>query len=408
MRILYISQYFPPEVGATQTRAYEMATNWVRLGHKVTILTEFPNHPSGLIPASYKGKWIEKTNWEGIDVIRVWVKASPIKNFTNRMLFYISFMINASMVSLFRTRSKFDFVYATSPPLFVGGVALLTKYIKRIPMVFEVRDLWPESAVALGELKNRKVISLATQLEEKCYQQSSQIIVVTHGIYNRLALRGISQDKLYYVPNGSNLDLFKFDQVGRDQIRRELGLEGKFIAIYAGIHGLAQGLEIVLETARLLKEEPGIYFLLVGDGPKKAEIEALAKSYQLPNLQLLPEKPRVQIPAYLSAADVALAPLKKAEIFTGALPSKIFDAWACQRPVILSIDGEARELVERINAGVYIPAEDPQKLADSIHELMNSPSKRESMGMNGRRYTAEHHSRAALAEKLIDHLERTI
>jgi colanic acid biosynthesis glycosyl transferase WcaI len=408
MRILYISQYFPPEVGATQTRAYEMATNWVRLGHKVTILTEFPNHPSGLIPASYKGKWIEKTNWEGIDVIRVWVKASPIKNFTNRMLFYISFMINASMVSLFRTRSKFDFVYATSPPLFVGGVALLTKYIKRIPMVFEVRDLWPESAVALGELKNRKVISLATQLEEKCYQQSSQIIVVTHGIYNRLALRGISQDKLYYVPNGSNLDLFKFDQVGRDQIRRELGLEGKFIAIYAGIHGLAQGLEIVLETARLLKEEPGIYFLLVGDGPKKAEIEALAKSYQLPNLLLLPEKPRMQIPAYLSAADVALAPLKKAEIFTGALPSKIFDAWACQRPVILSIDGEARELVERINAGVYIPAEDPQKLADSIHELMNSPSKRESMGMNGRRYTAEHHSRAALAEKLIDHLERTI
>jgi glycosyltransferase involved in cell wall biosynthesis len=305
-------------------------------------------------------------------------------------------------------RSKYDLLYASSPPLFVGGTALFLSAIKRIPFVFEVRDLWPESAVALGELSNQRAISLATRLEQACYRKAIQVVVVTHGIYNRLAQRGIPTAKLCFVPNGANTDLFTFNPAGRERIRRELGLEQKFIAIYAGIHGLAQGLETVVDAARVLQIVPDIHILLIGDGPKKAEIQSLVASYDLPNLTLMPEKPREQIPDYLSAADVALIPLKKAEIFKGALPSKIFDAWACERPVLLSIDGEAREVVENVQGGIFVPPEDPAKMVDALISLRDSPSERKTMGENGLNYTRQNHSRAILAEKLILNLEKYV
>jgi colanic acid biosynthesis glycosyl transferase WcaI len=408
MRILYISQYFHPETGATQTRAYEMARNWVLLGHQVTMLTEFPNHPSGIIPPSYKGKLLEKANLDGIDLIRVWVKASPEKSFQNRMLFYLTFMVNAFWAGLFCTHGKYDFLYVSSPPLFVGGAALGISYLKRIPLIFEVRDLWPESAIALGELTNRYAISLAFRLEKACYKRAIRVIVVTRGIYDRLIERSIPDHKLLLIPNGANIDLFRYKPESRERIRHELGLEHKFIAIYAGIHGLAQGLDTILEAAYLLQNNPQVHFLFIGDGPKKAELASLAVSYNLSNLSLLPEKPREQIPDYLSAADVALVPLKKAEIFKGALPSKIFDAWACERPVLLSIDGEAREVVERVNGGIYVPPEDPEKMAQTLLYLFHSPSERQSMGKNGRDYTCRNNSRAALAEKLILYLSKLI
>src|SRR4030042_1169862 len=408
MRILYLSQYFPPEAGATQTRAYEMAKKWAQMGHKITILTEFPNHPSGVIPPSYKGKLFERTNLEGIDVIRVWIKASPVKNFRNRMMFYISYMLNAIIAGLFLTRGKFDLIYASSPPLFVGGAAVVLGFLKRIPLVFEVRDLWPESAIALGELKSQIAISSATKLEEMCYRKAFQVVVVTQGIYDRLVQRGIPINKLFFIPNGANIELFTFTPIGRERVRREMGLEEKFIAIYAGIHGLAQGLDTILETARLIQSNPDIQILLIGDGPKKAELVSLAASYNLPNLALLPEKPREQIPDYLSAADVALIPLKKADIFKGALPSKIFDAWACERPVLLSIDGEARLVVESVQGGLFISPEDANKMAEALIYLKNAPFERQQMGENGLKYTRENHSRAALAEKLILHLAKYI
>jgi colanic acid biosynthesis glycosyl transferase WcaI len=404
MRILYLSQYFPPEAGATQTRAYEMAKTWVKLGHHVTMLCEFPNHPSGVIPSSYRGKFYERVDLDGIDVIRVWVKASPTKDFRNRMLFYLTFMVNSLIAGLFIAKGKYNIIFATSPPLFVGGTALVLKTLKNIPMVFEVRDLWPESAVALGELSTPRAISLATKLEEACYHASVKIVVVTRGISERLVQRGISQDKLIIVPNGANTELFKFSPQGRERIRAELGISGKFIAIYAGIHGLAQGLETILESAKTVIDYPEIHFLLIGDGPKKAELLVAAAKLELPNLTMLPEKPRQEIPDYLSAADVALVPLKKAEIFKSALPSKIFDAWACERPVLISIDGEARQVVENVNGGIFIPPEDANKIAETLIDLKNDPIKRETLGKNGLDYTQANHSRTVLAEKLINQI----
>ena len=408
MRILYLSQYFHPEAGATQARAYEMAIKWIQMGHKVTMLTEFPNHPSGIIPPSYRGKLFERINLDDIDVIRVWVKASPVKNISNRLLFYLTYMINAIIAGLILVRGKYDFLYATSPPLFVGGAALVLSRLKCIPMFFEVRDLWPETAVEIGELSNPHVISIATKLEEMCYQRAIQVVVVTQGMYDRLIQRSVPPSKLIISPNGANIELFTFKLSERNRIRTELGLESKFIAIYAGIHGLAQGLETVVQTAHLLANKPNIHFILIGDGPKKAVILALAKSYNLPNLTMLPEKPRELIPYYLSAADVALVPLRKTEIFKSTLPSKLFDAWSCKRPVIVSIDGEARAIVETVKGGIFISPEDPVRMAEALIYLMNSPAERQSMGENGLAYTKQNHSRSALAEKLIILLEKYI
>jgi glycosyltransferase involved in cell wall biosynthesis len=408
MRILYLSQYFPPEAGATQTRAYEMARNWVRLGHQVTMVTEFPNHPSGIIPHKYHGKFYERSLLEGIEVIRLWVKASPVKNFRNRMLFYITYMFNAIIAGLFLVRGKYHLIYATSPPLFVGGSALVLSLFKRTPLVFEVRDLWPESAVALGELTNQRAIKIATRLEEICYRKAILLVVVTHGIYNRLKERGIPLTKLIYIPNGANIDMYTYKPEARERIRKELGLEGKFIAIYAGLFGLAYGLEILLETAYKLHEISDIHFLLIGDGPKKADIVSQADQLKLTNLSLLSEKALDQIPDYLSAADVALIPLRNLPIFKGTLPVKMFDAWACERPVIIGVEGEAREIVESIHGGIFFPPENAEKMAEAMLYLKNSSNERQSMGENGLAYTRMYHSRKELAEKLIAYLEEYI
>jgi colanic acid biosynthesis glycosyl transferase WcaI len=408
MRILYLSQYFPPEAGATQTRAHEMARTFVQNGHQVTMLSEIPNHPSGIIHPGYRRRLYERSSLDGIDVIRVWVKTSPIKNFRTRMLLYLSYMVTAFLAGLLLARSRYDLVYATSPPLFTGASALGLSLLKRAPMVFEVRDLWPETAIALGELSNPVAVSLATRLEEACYRRSRKIVVVTQGIRTRLVHRGIPSEKIVLVPNGANVDLFRFKPDERQRLRDELDLEGKFVAMYAGILGVAQGLETLVEAAWQLRHDPGVHFILIGEGPKKAEIEALAHTRKVNNLTFLPEQPRESIPGYLSAADAALIPLRKLELFKGTLPSKMFDAWACQRPLLLSIDGEARALLDEAGGGIYIPPEDVQGLVRAVQDLKANPVLGAKMGERGRCYTVRHFSRQSQAEILLQHLQTTL
>lgn len=408
MRILYLSQYFPPEAGATQTRAIEMCRNFVRLGHRVTVIAEVPNHPSGIIPPAYRGKLYERSILESIEVIRVWVKASPVKNFRNRMLFYLTYMVNAALAGLLLARGHYDLIYASSPPLFVGGAALALSFLRRIPLAFEVRDLWPESAVALGELTNPRAITLASWLEEACYRRARTIVVVTEGIQARLVERGIPAEKVVLIQNGANVDLFRFDPAARQRIRRELGIEDQFTVVYAGIHGIAQGLETLVEAADLLRGDPAIHFLMIGSGPAREQIEALVQTLALPNLTMLPEQPREAIPGFLSAADAAVIPLKALDLFKGALPSKMFDAWACERPVLLSVDGEARRALERAGGGIYIPPEDPQALVSAIHGLARDPALAQAMGVRGRTFTASHYSRQALAEQLELHFRKIL
>jgi glycosyltransferase involved in cell wall biosynthesis len=405
MHILYLSQYFPPEVGATQTRAYEMARGLVQAGHRVTVIAEVPNHPSGIVPPEYRGQWVERSDLDGIDVLRVWVKASPNKTFKTRMAFYLTYMADAALVGALRARGPFDVVYATSPPLFVGAAGLALHWLKRAPFVFEVRDLWPESAVALGELSSSRAIAWAGKLEELCYNRASRIVVVTEGIRQRLIERGFPAGKLVLIPNGANVELFQRRPELGQQFRAAHGLAPEaFVAVYAGIHGIAQGLESVLHAASRLRNDPAVRFVLVGEGPVKAELQALRAKLGLDNVLMLPEQPRSAMPAILSAADTAIVPLRKLELFQGALPSKMFDAWACELPLLLSIDGEARRTLDAAQGGLYVPPEDPAALAEAIRFLAAEPDRGRSLGLNGRRYTEQHYSRQAQArvlEKLL-------
>jgi glycosyltransferase involved in cell wall biosynthesis len=401
MHILYLSQYFPPEVGATQTRAYEMARGLVQAGHRVTVLAEVPNHPSGIVPLQYRGKWVERSQLDGIGVLRVWVKASPNKNFRTRMAFYLSYMADAALVGALRASGPFDVVYATSPPLFVGAAGLGLHWLKRAPFVFEVRDLWPESAVALGELNSPRAIAWAGKLEELCYNRASRIVVVTEGIRQRLIERGFPAGKLALIPNGANTEMFQRRLELGQRFRAEHGLApDAFVAIYAGIHGIAQGLETLLHAAAALRHEPGLRFVLVGEGPVRSDLQALRTELGLDNVLMLPEQPRSAMPAILSAADAAIVPLRKLDLFQGALPSKMFDAWACELPLLLSIDGEARRTLDAANGGIYVSPEDAAALAEAIRALAALPDHGRSLGQNGRRYTEQHHSRQAQARAL--------
>lgn len=400
MRILYFTQYFPPEIGATQNRAHEICSNLHDAGHSITVITEVPNHPSGIIKPKYKNKPYFITQENGIEVIRIWVKASPKKNFSNRLIFYLSYMVNAILAGIILTRQKYDLIYATSPPLFVGGIAIVLSRLKKTPFVFEVRDLWPESAVALGELNNQRSINLATRLEETCYKKSKKIIVVTAGIREKLINRGNPEEKIIIIPNGTNVENFRYNPGARELLRYQLQIENKYVLGYAGIFGLAQGLETLVKAAEILKHLPDIHFLFIGDGPEKSNIQSLISRLRLANITIVPEQPYNIIPDYISSMDAVIVPLRKVELFKGALPSKMFDAWACERPILLCIEGEARLLLENAQGGIFVPPEDPVQLSNSILELKQDYESGLQMGRNGRYYIEQYYSRKILAHKL--------
>lgn len=412
MRILYLSQYFPPEVGATQTRAYEMAAGLVRAGHHVTMIAEVPNHPSGIIPPAYRGKFYERAALDGIDVIRVWVKTSPVKNFRSRMAFYLSYMLMATLAGLFLARGKYDVIYTTSPPLFAGAAGLALSYLRRIPLVFEVRDLWPESAVALGELRHPRAIKLAERLEKRCYQRARAIVVVTSGIHQNLRKRGLPAASLHFIPNGANTDLFTPGPIDFS-LRKKLNIaEQAFVVIYTGLHGLIHGMEVILQAAALLLKrgitEQCVYFLLIGEGVVKAQLQAMAQTLELTNVLFLAPQAEADLPAFIRLANAGLATTAKLPLTEGTLPVKMFSYMACARPVLLAVEGEARALIETAKAGLCIPPEDPAALVKGIEQMRNDPDLCRQWGANGRDYVTKQFSRQAQARQLAQLLERVV
>jgi colanic acid biosynthesis glycosyl transferase WcaI len=400
MHILYLSQYFPPEVGATQTRAYEMASGLVRAGHQVTVLTEVPNHPQGVIRAEYRGRVYSREELSGIDVRRLWVITSPAKNWRTRMAFYLSFMLHATLAGLLLERGYYDVLYASSPPLFVGGAALAISSLRRIPLVFEVRDLWPESAVQLGELGRPGLARLATRLEEACYRRARHIVVATQGIRDRLAQRGCPTGKLTVIPNGANTELYT-PQPMNHALRDKLGIApDEFVVIYTGLHGLAHGLETALQAADRLRDRPGILFLFVGDGPQKESLRQMAQQMALPNVRFHDSVPEYALPAYIAMADVGLDTRRRIGISRGTLPVKMFSYMACGRPVLLAIEGEAVDLLLRAQAGIVVPPETPAALAQAILDLRADPAARAMLGRNGRAFVEANYSRQGFARQL--------
>jgi glycosyltransferase involved in cell wall biosynthesis len=363
------------------------------------MVTEVPNHPSGIIPPRYRGRLMERRREEGVDVLRLWVWASPEKTFKSRMRFYISYMGMAGIAGSL-VKGRYDLVYATSPPLFVGAAGLLAATVRRLPFIFEVRDLWPESAVALGELSNGKAIAAAKKLEKLLYRRAARVVAVTRGIQTRLVERGLNPSKVELIPNGANTDLFTYTEAGGRAVRHRLCLDDKFVVMYAGIHGIAQGLETLLHAAERLREHDDITFLFLGEGPRKAEIVRMQEDMALGNVTMLPEVPSTEMPSYLSAADCAIVPLKREPLFQGALPSKMFEAWACSRPVVLSVEGEAEAILREAGGGIACTPEDPESIAQAILQLATNRKEAEAMGARGRDYVAAHYSRQEQARAL--------
>jgi glycosyltransferase involved in cell wall biosynthesis len=404
LRILYISQYFPPEIGATQTRAFEMASNLVRRGHHVTVLTEFPNHPRGIISPEYRRKLVVHEKYRGIHVHRTWVLARPDKTFATRMGFYLSFMVAAGLLGIF-IPGYFDIVYATSPPFFVGLTGWWLSRIKQSRFVFEVRDLWPQSAVELGELGNPLFIRWAEKMERFYYRKAKQIVTVTKGIQNTLVARGYPKDKIQLITNGTNITLF----INRGkQLKKTLGFADKFVVLYAGIFGIAQGMEQLCDVVEQLKKNHSVHFLFIGEGPVKDQVIQLQKRKKLDNLTVLNEIPREDIPDYISAVDCSLVPLKKSPTFLGALPSKMFDCMACERPVVLSVDGEARRVLEKSGGGIFVEPGNTDQMVKAILRLKNDPVLRRKMGLAGRRFVEKNYSRKQKAIELEELLLKIV
>jgi len=399
MKILYISQYFHPEVGATTNRTAAIIKEMHHRGHEVCVLSEMPNHPHGIIFPAYKGKFIVKEHFSGIPVYHLPVFASPKKSFISRILMYLSFSISALLYILIR-RPKYDILYVTSPPLFSAFCVLLSKVLfPKRRIIFEVRDLWPDSATELGELTNPWLIKASLILEKSAYHKSNLIVAATNYIGKIIAKKGIQSDKIFVNRNG-------VDDIILDSYKSILPKQKEhlFTAIFAGNMGLAYNLEPVIYCAQLLKDEP-VKFIFVGGGPCKANLENLSKRLKLHNVVFMEQIPKSEMGNLLAMADCGLICLKDLPVLSGALPVKIFDYMAFKLPIVGGIRGEAADVITEAKAGIVVPPGDSKAMADAIRKLMQEPLLVEEMGQSARHYVLQHFPRKHLASQLVSEIE---
>ena len=403
MRFLILTQYFPPETGAAQVRLKEVAKGLQRQGHEVVVVTAFPNHPQGVIPPEYQGYWSMKDEVDGIPVYRTWVYPVQRGRFWKRLLNYFSFTFS-SLWGIFKA-GPCDVIFVESPPLFLGMTAVLGKWIKGAKLIFNVSDLWPESAVALGLVTNKTLIRLTEGLETWLYNRSWKLSAVTLGIRETWLKRGIPERKVAFLPNGVNLELFR--PLPPDvEMQEKLGLKDKFVLVYAGTMGYAQGLESVLEAANLLREDEHIHFLFLGDGTEKPKLEQMTEELKLTNVQFLGFQPVTDMPRYFSLAGGSIVPLKKLKLFEGARPSKMFPAMGCGVPIIYSGEGEAVDLIQEAGAGLTVQPESPQEMAAAIRKLSQMPDGGKSLGQNGRQYVEKNYSWDSIIKSWLNELEK--
>lgn len=410
MRVLLFTQFYPPEVGATQFRMEYFARHLAEAGHEVTVITEVPNHPAGVIHPEYRGSLWRASTENGIRVIRLWVATSPQKTFFTRLGFYLTYACGATLAALLVAGRRHDVVFLTSPPLTVGIPGLVYSWLRRVPLVLDVRDLWPVLAVEMGEMRNPRVIALARRLEVLLYRRAARITVVTRGFARYVREHGVGEDRILLLPNGVEPEVFHPAAPDGD-LQRELGLDGKFVVGFYGNHGIAQDLEGVLDAARLLASDDRIRFLFVGEGPVKSALVARRLQEGLRHVTFLPQVPQATILRYVSLATVVIVPLRKLELFKTFIPSKMFDFLACAKPVVLSVDGEARQILEESGGGIFVPPGDPQALADTLRHLAgSSQGTLAETGEAGRAYVSRHYRRkdqAARLEQLLLSLTRS-
>ncbi|MCS3938741.1 glycosyltransferase involved in cell wall biosynthesis [Salinibacter ruber] len=407
MRVLLISQYFPPETGGPPNRLLSIANGLREAGHEVHVLAEKPNHPEGVIREGFREGVFNERTYDGIPVTYTWVYTDPEKNFLKRLAFYLSFMVMA-VVGALRTKGDFDVVLASSPPLFVGLSGWLAARLKDAKFVFDVRDLWPDLAVAMNELDGTLKIWLAKRLEHFIYHRADAITAVTNGFCEAIQSVTGLDTPVQRVMNGTEPHIFQRDEAGKE-LRDENGFDDRFVVTYAGNIGICQSLDHILVAAdRLEGGRPEVLFRFVGSGPVKEELQQEAERRILDNIEFHPRVSLDEAAAHMAAADALLVPLAAHEIYRSFIPSKLFDSMAAGRPVLLSVDGEARSILEDAEAGRYYPAEDGQELANSIRWMLNHPEACTEMGENGRAYARTHCTREAQAKRMTAFLEELV
>jgi glycosyltransferase involved in cell wall biosynthesis len=402
MRILFLSDNFPPEGNAPATRLYEHAIRWVRAGHQVTVVTCAPNFPEGKLFPGYRNAWRQVEDVDGIRVVRVKTYITANEGFARRTLDYMSFMAMGFLAGLFERRP--DIVVATSPQFFcaIGGWAL--GLAKRRPFVFELRDLWPASIMAVGAMRKNFAIRLLERLELFLYRRAAAVVSVTKAFREDLIARGIPREKIHVVING--VDLARYAPRPRDAaLTKEFGLEGKFVAGYMGTHGMAHALSRVLDAAEKLLPREDIAFFFAGSGAERAMVERIVAERELHNVRLIPRQPKERMPALWSLCDVSVVPLRNTPVFATTIPSKIFESMGMGVPILMSLpEGEATAIIRETGSGVCVPPEDPAALAQAIEALVADTAETARLRSAAIRAAAGF-SRDVQAEKMLDILQ---
>ena len=396
LKILFLTDNFPPETNAPATRTMEHIKVWAKRGIETEVVSSVPNFPKGKIFPGYRNKLYQQEKLQGIKVHRVWTFISANTGTVKRVLDYLSFCISAFFAGLF---VRTDIIIATSPQFFTALTGYGLSVVKRKPWIFEVRDLWPESIVAVGAITNTWIIDLLGRIEVGLYKRADRIVVVTEAFKRRLKTRGIDPDKIDVIPNGV-LPRGKLHQNDRNEIRAELNLTDRFIIGYLGTHGMAHGLDFVLRSAKKISD-PRIHFLFIGDGAEKENLLALKDQLKLSNVTFLSSVPRSEIWRYLNGFDVSLVTLRKKDTFRHVIPSKIFESAAAGLPVLLGLEGESRELILAYECGEVFQPENEEDFLEKVAYMSNGTASLSNYRRGALRLAAAY-DRNKLAEKYIE------
>ncbi|WMN12466.1 glycosyltransferase family 4 protein [Marivirga salinae] len=403
MKILFLTDNFPPEVNAPATRTFEHCKEWVKEGIEVTVITCNPNFPQGKVYEGYKNKIIPQRELiEGIKVIRVWSYITRNEGFFKRTLDYISYSLSAFIVGLF---IKTDLIVATSPQFFTAISGFWLAFFKRKKWVFELRDLWPDSIRSVTSMNSQWILNLLEKIELRLYKNANLIVAVTDAFKKNLIQRGIDAKKITVITNGCNLELFN-PQVDASDLRSKLNLHDKIVVSYIGTHGLAHDLELYVSNLNKI-ENNNIEFLFIGDGANKKLLVQRAKELNLDNVQFLDPVPKSEIVKYWALADFALIPLKQDDTFKTVIPSKIFEAAAMRKPILLGVDGQAREIMEEYDAGLFFEPGNFDDFNVKLNRLIEEPELKDKIKNNCSKL-AEAYNRQTLAKTMLDHLKALV
>lgn len=403
MHILFLTDNFPPEVNAPASRTFEHCREWVKAGHRVTVVTCAPNFPKGKVFDGYRNKLWQAETMEGIRVIRVWSYITANEGFLRRILDYQSYMLSAIIASIFVR--KVDLIIGTSPQFFTACAAYVVSRYKFRPYIFELRDLWPESIKAVGAMKNERAIRFLEWVEMFLYRKSAKVVSVTRSFKDILMRRGIDGGKIEVITNGVDISQFK-PRPKDPELTAKLGMQGKFVAGYIGTHGLAHGLETLLAAAERLRGQD-IVFLFLGDGARKDALKQMAAEKKLDNVVFVDSVSKADVARYWSLLDVSVIHLKKTDLFTTVIPSKLFESMGMGLPVLHGVEGESADIVREEGAGIPFEPENVDQLCDALVRLKSNPAELDEFRARCLK-GAQNFDRTNLALRMMKILEDTV